>query len=518
VFLEVLNKALQHLSYCDCASRDEHDTDGCHRCILQSRHRRDRAGLSRTAAIRLLTAILENADKLEQVERISDIDIHPLIKSELEKAFLESLRAVPGAHLEARIVRGKPGYLWRRDDAAWEIELQAPVPSGPRIEAPSVPDFVFYPVRPDTSRPVAVFLDGFAFHADEASGHNRVALDVLQRQSLLRSGEYWTWSFSWEDIQFRNEPAKIPATLWGEENATRRNEQLAPKVLSGEDLGLARSAGEYTNWSLFLEFLARPSAAFWATLSYLYGLALPSQLRPIRRDEAADAVRQFMQFETPPSLPETAPVDGVGGIYGLLPQQLASITITSLQGAKDRNPAEVFLLLRFDDDATSRDPDFPKHWRGLLRLMNRVQFLPNFFMITARGWRQGFFAGIPDAYAYYLAGGVPSQPEGRAAAGKVADQGFDMNLVRPAIRSALERVIGAGLPKPMLGFELMESGMIVGTAEAAWPDRLVAVMSDDAPDESESFRRAGWTVLPFGVAGIAAEAIESLMSHLRSQP
>jgi ATP-dependent helicase YprA (DUF1998 family) len=102
--------ALQHLTACECASREDHDTDGCHRCILQSRHRRDHAGLSRTAAIRLLTAILEHADKLEQVERVSDIDIHPLIKSALEKAFLESLRAVPGAQLQAKIVRGKPGY------------------------------------------------------------------------------------------------------------------------------------------------------------------------------------------------------------------------------------------------------------------------------------------------------------------------------------------------------------------------------------------------------------------------
>ena len=52
--------------------------------------------MSRTTAIRLLGTILERADELERVSKVSDIDIHPLIRSELEKAFLESLRAVTG--------------------------------------------------------------------------------------------------------------------------------------------------------------------------------------------------------------------------------------------------------------------------------------------------------------------------------------------------------------------------------------------------------------------------------------
>jgi len=190
VFLEVLRLALRHLKECECATRGDHETDGCHRCILRSRHRRDHAGLSRTTAIRLLETILQSADQLERVEKVSDIDIHPLIQSELEKSFLESLRAVPGAQLQAKIVLGKPGYLWRCADAALEVALQVDVTAGPGLDVPSVPDFVFYPVRADVSRPIAVFLDGFAFHADEAAAHNRIARDVLQRQALVRSGKF----------------------------------------------------------------------------------------------------------------------------------------------------------------------------------------------------------------------------------------------------------------------------------------------------------------------------------------
>ncbi|MEI6148754.1 MAG: DEAD/DEAH box helicase, partial [bacterium] len=200
VFLSVLRKALQHLTACECATKDDHDTDGCHRCILLSRNHGNHSGLSRTAAIRLLTAILENADKLEEVERISDIDIHPLIQSALEKAFLESLRHEPGAQLQAKIVRDKPGWVWRRGDSVWEIEPQVHVSPSAEINTPSIPDFVLHPVRPESSRPLAVFLDGFAFHAEESTGHNRIAHDVQQRQSLLSSGKFWVWNFSWEDI------------------------------------------------------------------------------------------------------------------------------------------------------------------------------------------------------------------------------------------------------------------------------------------------------------------------------
>ena len=135
-----------------------------------------------------------------RVKRVSDIDIHPLIQSELEKKFLEALRHEPGAQLQPKIVRGKPGYLWRRGDVAWELALQVAVAVGAEAAVASTPDFVLYPVRTGASRPVAVFLDGFAFHADEAAGHNRIAKDVHQRQALVQSGAFWVWSFSWEDI------------------------------------------------------------------------------------------------------------------------------------------------------------------------------------------------------------------------------------------------------------------------------------------------------------------------------
>jgi len=518
LFLSVLRKALQHLTECECATREDHDTDGCHRCILQSRHRRNHANLSRTAAIRLLTAILEHASELEQVERVSDIDIHPLIKSALEKLFLESLRAVPGAQLQPKIVRGKPGYLWRRGDTAWEISLQVQVPVSPDISTPSIPDFVFYPVRPAASRPLAVFLDGFAFHADESAGHNRVALDVLQRHALLQSGKFWTWSFSWEDIQHRNDPSKISITLFGEENAARRNEQLASQIMSGNDLTLAQSAGQYTSWSLFLEFLAHPVESFWQKLAYLYGLSLPPQVRPVKREDLAELLRQLADTATSAlPLPECTHPDGFAGVYTPSSRQIAALTVLSQAGVKDRNPSELFLLLCFDDDTACRESDFPRHWRGFLRLMNRVQFLPGLMLSTVRGRKQGMFAGIVDAYHYFLAEGSLTCKGAEPAPVTPGEDTGDVTLAHPAIRPVLESIRAHKLPPPVLGYEHMDKDVIVATAEAAWPACMTVLLDEAMAEDCEMFRRFNWTVFTFAASGLASQELDALLSQIRGK-
>lgn len=515
-FLEVLRKALKHLTDCECATKSDHGTDGCHRCILQARHRRDHADLSRTTAIQLLTAILEHSDKIEKVNRVSDIDIHPLIKSELEKLFMESLRAEPGCRLQAKIVRGRPGYLWGRGDTAWEIAPQVSVPAGAEISTPSIPDFVFYPVRPTVSRPVAVFLDGFTFHANEAAGNNRIALDVLQRQALVASGQYWVWNFSWENIQFRHAPEKIPLTFFGEENAGRRNAQLAPQILQGDELVSARGMGNVTSWHLFLEYLSRPSQTFWPRLSYLYALAMPPALRPVELTAASESVRRIAEPGGPVlPMPVTGAMDGVGGMYADASQHLAALAVSTRDGVRDRNPGSVFFCMRFDDDSACLAPEFSQHWRGFLRLMNRLQFLPNVHWLTVRGIKKGMFAGLPDAYAYYLAGDhQPRMVTGTAESAVDAAHHAELELAHPSVAAALRRLLNESIAMPTLGYELMEGDRVMATAEAAWPEQQCALIHSDMGDEAEAFRQAQWTVHLFDEKGLADPALDALVAML----
>lgn len=514
IFLEVLRLALVHLKECVCATRADHGTDGCHRCILQSRHARDHAGLSRTTAIRLLESILQHADQLERVDRVSDIDIHPLIKSELEKSFLESLRAVPGAQLQAKIVRNKPGYLWLSADAAWEIAPQIDVPRGPGMDVPSIPDFVLYPVRADQGRAVAVFLDGFKFHADEASGHNRIARDVQQRQALVQSGIYWVWNFSWEDIQYRNDPAKIPATLTGETNTQRRND-MARQILTGGDLALAQNATSYTSWSLFLEYLARPAPALWEKISYLYSLSLPGQLQPVSLDDSLEAVQALSQNDFP-SLKSinVQPCDGLGGVFSA--SDVVALALVTNSSLKDRNASGAFLLLRFDDDQGVREPDFPRNWRGFLRLMNRLQFLPLAYIITVRGCKSGAFSGITDAFRHFLAGGSPSGKTDKSAAEEITLP-LDFDLANPSLAPFLKQLLEKKIVWPVIGFELETNGRVAAMAEAAWPEYKIALLGREFANDLEMFRQAGWSVYNFDSTGIALQDA-SAISTILSQP
>ena len=514
IFLQVLRRAFDHLKNCSCATRADHHTDGCHRCILQSRHARDHAGLSRTTALRLLETILANADQLERVDQVSDIDIHPLIKSELEKSFLESLRAVPGAQLQAKIVRNKPGYLWRTADAAWEVAPQVNVAPGPAMDVGSIPDFVLYPVRSERCRPVAVFLDGFKFHADEASDHNRIARDVQQRQALLQSGAFWVWSFSWEDILFRNDPGKIPATLLGEANAARRN-AMGRQILAGDDLALAESAATYSSWSLFLEFLARPTKTLWERIAYLYALAMPTQLRPVSLTAATETVRRLCQdFDGEPGLPEDQPNDGLGGLFKA--DQTVGMTLITQSGVKERSPNGVFLVLRFNDDTEVLDPGFARHWRGFLRLLNRIQFLPSAHVITVRGCRLGSCSGVPDAYRYFLAGGERARPGPETQPPDSEHLPPDHDLAHPGVRTLLDEVFRKKLQWPVIGYELEKSGLVVATAEAAWPDARIALVGQEMAADHEAFLQAGWQLFQFGPEGLAPQDTSNLLLKLPS--
>ena len=515
-FLEVLRKALNHLTACECATKNEHDTDGCHRCILQARHRRDHADLSRTTAIQLLTAILEHADKLEAIGRVSDIDINPLIKSELEKMFMESLRAEPGCRLQAKIVRGKPGYLWCRGDAAWEIAPQVSVSAGAAVATPSIPDFVFYPVRPTVSRPVAVFLDGCMFHADEAAGNNRIALDVMQRQALVSSGQYWVWNYSWEDVRFRHAPEKISQTLFGEENAVRRNAQLVPLLLQGDESSFARGLVHASGWQLFLDFLSKPDPLPWTRVSYLYALAMPPPLCPIQLTAASEFIRWIAEpGGAVPAMPETGDADGVGGIYVDVSRHLAASVVSTREGVSARNPGGAFFCMRFDDDSACLAPEFSQHWRGFLRLLNRVQFLPHSHWTTVRGLKKGMFTGLADAYDYFLAGDHrPSLVPVPAELAGETDRQSDMEMAHPAILALLQRVRSERRPWPVLGYELLEGEQVVATAEAAWPDLKCALLHAGAQEDAEAFRQAKWSIHRFDENGLSDSVLDELLVAL----
>ena len=61
------------------------------------------------------------------------------------------------------------------------------------------------------------------------------------------------------------------------------------------------------------------------------------------------------------------------------------------------------------------------------------------------------------------------------------------------LRSALASIVGRGVALPEVGYELAdERGHVIAEAEAAWPDRRVAILDSAQAESADRFVRAGW--------------------------
>jgi DEAD/DEAH box helicase domain-containing protein len=108
------------------------------------------------------------------------------------------LEGEPERSLTQHVVNGKQGwYLKIPTYGNWLVEPQVELGPDKGISVSSRADFVLYPERPkEGERPVAVFTDGYEYHADPISGKMRVALDSAQRSGnclVAASMTYGLW-------------------------------------------------------------------------------------------------------------------------------------------------------------------------------------------------------------------------------------------------------------------------------------------------------------------------------------
>ena len=127
------------------------------------------------------------------------------------------------------------------------------------------------------------------------------------------------------------------------------------------------------------------------------------------------------------------------------------------------------------------------------------------------------FTGIADAYAYFLAGGAGMRAAIPPSICAVPEADGDMGLAHPAIRQVLDQLLPQGASAPALGFEHMDEGVIVATAEAAWPDRKIAMTDAAMQEDSEALSRAGWTGLTFKSSGLTPEETEAIFTAMRGK-
>ena len=493
---EVFQKAFDVLSACEC--RLDEKKDGCYRCLLAYHGRHFNNTTSRAAAIDILQRILSNWDKLKVTDRLETIRFNKLLESDLEASFLEALRRAPqgGAdrHLSPYVVNGKQGwYLKIPKYGNWLIEPQVELGPDQGVTVASRVDFVLYPERPLAGElPIALFTDGYEWHANPVNDEMRTGLDMAQRMAIIRSGRFRAWSLTWDDIhdQLKSPPSVSVPPLTG-----LPGQPLEQALSRLDPANRHRWVANYsaTSFDLLIELMTEDRERNWQHLAFS---ALLHFLRSETRQggDTAELRTQLLEPVMPPNWAGAAssssssgtPDQTEGCLYRVLASPeahaLCSVSRAALQQGELSKVTAVFRLM--DDRAADLGSEWKKHWREFLRTFNLLQFAPGSLFVTSRGLMKSVYGGIlEEEFA------PPAAMGSRELDGLLAD------IKDLGIREVILAVFDAGKVLPEPGVEIVDDdGEIAGIAELAWVADKVAVLTAVQAEQAETFSGRGWSV------------------------
>lgn len=536
-FQAVLAAAQEYLRACPC---EDGPRRACHLCLLGYAPEREYPLLDRLEALWMLDDVL-GADGR------SRWDVKPLRKdpasraeaeeedrrrfarqaqSDLERRFIDCLdrwlddpaNKADVEHEETPTGRqGKQFTLRRRDGSPirWESVAQKPLHA-----QGTVPDLLLRPVAGETTSdgappvPVAVYLDGYRWHASAAT--NRIAGDAAKR-ARLRADGMLVWQITWDDVMTWEKELRTRAgrgaAAEGDEGTQALTPALAgpsaqaawpPYAVDGDGTPGGRARA---NWArqrqdpaeidrLFagaipalLAFLADPDLRRWHALARLcVGGLLPLA----KREEVVDASPEAAVAWIEATLRDDArpPVSGQG--LKLYPVRDSSGLPLALIGDARTKPQGLSALAVLDDRAEAVAGDGDTHrrrWKAWLCWGNVLQFLDP--------------AGTGRADGLQLARSeLDSFDAGLLAATAVRAGGL-----LPALR---EELPGTGLVLPEA--EREDPGAAPEAAAEAAPG--TSPQADGARSVPTELERAAWDLVLRELSYVGDPAIEALATAL----
>ncbi len=479
--MEVFQTAWDCLAACDCE-------DGCHKCLRAYRRGRDLPRPSKKEANLALRKILDCSDGLEPIKTVTTITPGP-VESDLEARFLKALRAreKSGMAMRNAIVRGHSGWTLTINKRTWTIEAQVNLGAGEGVLVPSKPDFVIYPPAGlDGALPVAVFLDGFAYH------WNRTGDDSAKRMALIRAG-FLQWSLTWHDLDSAfGHPSEILDILRGSIPETRSGSAMAsPQRLLDRRWGTGPLRSDLprlqSSFDLLLRYLQEPDLERWRKAVFTDALCLFDQSRmtsPTFRQTFDTAARELVPDgaqETLGSAAQPLLYAGGGHEFGSGFKGATLFVTLPPSAIQSFDPTGMAFALHLDDRQTDAD-DYRDLWNGTLRLFNLIQFLSGSWWTTST-------AVAKDAYPDFRPADTPEEglsDDWRAAISEADDCAH--NLLRGLAALGVR-------PPDAVGYEMANSaGIVVAEAELAWEDRRVAVLREDQLGDTGVFEGKAWQV------------------------
>jgi len=516
--MALFEEALSILQRCDCS--DEPVKDGCYRCVYAYRTSFDIPNISRRTAIQYLTDLLQYQDKLIPIDTITRISRNRFIESVLEAYFIEALHRAhengQRIHLRKDIVNHKTGWYCQINDYSYYIEPQVELSEADGAPLPTRPDFVIYPERQKRSRPIAVYLDGFAHHADTRDVTSRVGDDMAKRMGLVRRGRFHVWSLTWNDVESRlhSEPSHFTPLLAPE---SKKQKQLIHSFNNDTSVGRLGDVNQLDSFSLLVRLLAEPHQDAWQASAAIQML-MHMDMSGCDADDVELELEQLLGEGSEWATALRPPSDETGLIKGKLSdaaaeeeaglQMLTWMTKEAVSQGKLKAVQVVCCLRDVGDMCTA--PEFKNVWNGFLRLYNLMQFLPECLFVTAQGLQDNVYQALEFVFA------SDTSPARHADTDLHLSEYAD--LLDGDVLGALRTLASEGVFIPdanSVPYELCgPHGDIRGQAELAWEEQHIAFIYQGDTESQQAFERAGWTI--YTVEDLTARPTEFVVDLKRS--
>jgi very-short-patch-repair endonuclease len=527
----VLEDARQVIETCVCVGQGR---PACHRCLLRHVTDGEYELVSREHALDMLVELFGRTAEgwsVAPVATTRDITLVHQVESELEALFrrglLEWADRVDDVSVRTALTADGTRDTILRFTApdgtvrGWQMETQTPLGF-------TRPDVVFRST--DDDRRVAVYLDGYRYHASPA--HLTAEADAVKRARLR--GEGWqVFQLTWDDVKAwtgRSTPPADPVWRPYPNTAQKTAMDVHRRVHAGDTRELTRLVWANPVETL-IGYLTDPDPDAWRrrVQSALAGFAAVSATSRALAD-GAEAGHRIGE-----ALRGRRLAGGQGAVQIMATRDAAGCPLTIALDLRRGQSGAVWTALTLLDDSseavTADETAHRRRWQAWLYWSNLLQFLdagqgdgvqlttgmlpdfdPSELAVTGGA---GWLTSQRSAHTPAADEPGPSEdrreaasaePPSTAPAAAVRDPAWDEVIEflvdEPGLDTLAAALADRGVPVPEAGYEL---GAAAWPAELAWPNRRVGVVlahrpgpggdrDVDAEQRDAAYRDAGWQV------------------------
>ena len=481
----MLEKAQHKLSTCKCVN--DESKDGCYSCILAYRNSRNRQNISRQAAVKVLTKILHNQDKLVPVDGLSEVSTNHILESVLEERFVQALSKQ--FKVTKQRINNKPGYWIDTGSMMWELEPQVEFGAEHGVLETRA-DFVLRPVKQaerTRDNELVIYADGFEYH------WNTLTDDVRKRLSLLRSGRK-VWVLTWDDL-----------ALDSTTHSLSMPQLLLSCVQSGSPAqGLWEGLVKKHNWRNAAQVRGLLEQGSFAWLTAWLKQSQQTHQELVESALCAAVLQLAPNPELDQFIAQAKSSDGEWreAVLVSLADQ-AHVWRANLDNESSENSAwqilsylapeqrstlntptpQMHILLSLNDSMAhipaiegftaeqalgKQAKAYKDKWRAIWQAFNVLQYAPSFSLATHTGLQSGLFSQL-------LA--ESSEFNADTTADATMDSAWqDVRELSCLTSEQLEALQAMASSAPEVGIDLQDTdGVTIGTAELAWQHLTVAV-------------------------------------------